>query len=56
VVRAYLRLLGPTTPKHVAGYLDAPVNDVKDRWPADVVQVWVQGEPRWLLPGSRIGV
>ena len=24
VVRGYLRLLGPATPKHVAGYLDAP--------------------------------
>jgi hypothetical protein len=49
VVRAYLRLLGPATPQHVAGYLDAPVVDVKARWPADAVEVSVDGDPRWLL-------
>jgi Winged helix DNA-binding domain len=49
VVRAYLRLLGPATPKHVADYLDAPVKDVKARWPEDVVEVTVEGETRWLL-------
>jgi hypothetical protein len=49
VVRAYLRLLGPATPKHVAGYLDAPVMDVKARWPEDAVEVSVDGETRWLL-------
>jgi hypothetical protein len=49
VIRAYLRLLGPATPQHVAGYLDAPVKDVKARWPADAVEVSVDGEQRWLL-------
>jgi hypothetical protein len=49
VVRAYLRLLGPATPKLVAGYLDAPVKDVQARWPEDVVEVDVEGERRWLL-------
>jgi hypothetical protein len=49
VVRAYLRLLGPAIPRHVADYLDAPLRDVKDRWPADVVQVSVHGAPRWVL-------
>jgi len=49
VVRAYLRLLGPATAKHVAAYLDAPVKDVRDRWPADVVEVSVEGEPRSVL-------
>jgi hypothetical protein len=49
VVRAYLRLLGPATPKHVADYLDAPVKDVKDRWPADAVAISVDGESRWAL-------
>jgi hypothetical protein len=49
VVRAYLRLLGPATPKLVGGYLDAPVKDVQARWPADAVEVDVEGERRWLL-------
>jgi hypothetical protein len=49
VVRGYLRLLGPATPKHVATYLDAPVKDVRARWPADAVEVLVDGEAAWLL-------
>ena len=49
VVRGYLRLLGPATPKEVAGYLDAPVKDVQARWPDDVVEVVLDGEARWLL-------
>jgi hypothetical protein len=49
VVRAYLRLLGPATPQHVAGYLDAPVKDVKAHWPDDVTEVSLDGERRWLL-------
>jgi hypothetical protein len=49
VVRAYLRLLGPATPKHVADYLDATVMDVKARWPADAVEVSVDGKQRWVL-------
>ena len=49
VVRAYLRLLGPATPKQVADYLDAPVKDVKARWPGDAVEVDVEGETRWVL-------
>jgi hypothetical protein len=49
VVRGYLRLLGPATPKIVAGYLDAPVTDVRQRWPEDAVEVDVDGETRWVL-------
>lgn len=48
-VRSYLRLLGPATPKHVAGYLDAALAEVKKRWPDDVAAVDVEGERRWLL-------
>jgi hypothetical protein len=57
VVRAYLRLLGPATHKHVAGYLDAPGRDVKEHWPADAVEVAVEGERRWMLAGDvdRLG-
>lgn len=42
-VRGVLHLLGPTTPKHVAAYLDAPVKDVVARWPSDAVAVHVDG-------------
>jgi hypothetical protein len=57
VVRGYLRLLGPATPKLVAGYLDAPVKDVQARWPEDAVEVSVAGERRWVLADdvSRLG-
>ena len=57
VVRAYLRLLGPATPQLVAGYLDAPVADVKARWPEDAVEVSLDGERRWLLEADveRLG-
>jgi hypothetical protein len=57
VVRGYLRLLGPATPKLVAGYLDAPVKDVQARWPDDAVEVTVDGERRWLLAedADRVG-
>ena len=49
VIRAYLRLLGPATPKEVAGYLDAPVKEVQARWPDDAVGVTVAGQTRWVL-------
>jgi Winged helix DNA-binding domain len=49
VIRAYLRLLGPATPRDVAGYLDAPVKEVKDRWPVDAVEVSVGGTSAWVL-------
>ncbi|MGS2619541.1 winged helix DNA-binding domain-containing protein [Micromonospora sp. LZ34] len=53
LIRAYLRLLGPATPKHVADYLDAPVKDVKARWPEDVIEVVVGGEVRSLLAADE---
>jgi hypothetical protein len=55
VVRGYLRLLGPATPAHVAGYLDAPTTDVRAHWPDDAVEVSVGGERWWTTPpaGSR---
>ena len=52
VVRGYLRLLGPATPKLVAGYLDAPVKDVEAHWPEDTEDVTVDGERRWVLAGD----
>ncbi|MCW3845124.1 winged helix DNA-binding domain-containing protein, partial [Micromonospora yasonensis] len=53
LIRAYLRLLGPATPKHVAGYLDAPVKEVKAHWPDDVIEVMVDGEARSLLAADE---
>jgi Winged helix DNA-binding domain len=53
VVRAYLRMFGPATPKLVAAYLDAPVSDVKARWPADTVEVSVAGELRSVLAADE---
>ncbi|MBB5867904.1 hypothetical protein F4553_001283 [Allocatelliglobosispora scoriae] len=53
LIRAYLRLLGPATPKHVADYLDAPVKDVTAHWPDDIVEVTVGGEKRSLLAADE---
>ncbi|MET7470753.1 winged helix DNA-binding domain-containing protein [Micromonospora sp. NPDC005222] len=53
LIGAYLRLLGPATPKHVADYLDAPVKEVKARWPGDAVEVSVDGETRWILAADE---
>ncbi|NED96572.1 winged helix DNA-binding domain-containing protein [Phytoactinopolyspora alkaliphila] len=49
VVRTYLRLLGPATPKQLAEYLDSPIKEVKAHWPADAVDVTVDGETRSAL-------
>jgi hypothetical protein len=54
VVRAYLRLIGPATPKQVAAYLDAPVKDVEARWPSDAAEVSVDGEARWMLAADEV--
>lgn len=43
-VRGVLRLLGPATPKLVAGFIDAPVREVTARWPEDAVPVEVDGD------------
>lgn len=49
VVRATLHLLGPITPQQVAGYLDAPLADVRARWPDDATPVEVDGVQHWVL-------
>ncbi|MFI5841335.1 DNA glycosylase AlkZ-like family protein [Catenuloplanes sp. NPDC051500] len=49
VIRSYLRLLGPATPKQVAAFLDAPVKAVTARWPSDVTEVTVNGRSASLL-------
>jgi hypothetical protein len=52
LVRAYLTLLGPATPAHVAGYLDARRADVERAWPDDLVEVQVGRTTAWL-PATR---
>ncbi|WP_329010348.1 winged helix DNA-binding domain-containing protein [Micromonospora rifamycinica] len=53
LIRAYLRLLGPATPRQVAEYLDAPVREVQARWPEDVAEVRVDGEVRSVLAADE---
>ena len=52
VVRGGLHLLGPSTPKLVALFLDASLTAVKAAWPTDVTEVDVEGESRSLLDGD----
>lgn len=52
VVRAYLRLLGPATPKDVATFLDAPLAEVRAHWPEEAVRVDVAGREAWALPDT----
>jgi hypothetical protein len=49
VIRGYLHFFCPSDPKAVAAYVDAPVRDVKANWPADVVEVTVDGVSRSAL-------
>lgn len=53
LVRGVLHLLGPARPKDVATFLDAPLPDVRRRWPADAVPVHVAGDDR---PGDPAAV
>ena len=45
-IRNYLRFLGPATPNDVAAFLDSPVAEIKAHWPADAVEVSVDGRRR----------
>jgi len=49
LVRGTLHLLGPLDPRQVAMFLDAPLRDVRERWPDDAVPVEVDGAPAWFL-------
>lgn len=55
-VRAVLRLFGPATPTMVAAYVDAPVREVKARWPDDVVPVEVEGSALEVLVDDLDGL
>ncbi|MET0435158.1 MAG: crosslink repair DNA glycosylase YcaQ family protein [Cellulomonas sp.] len=49
LVRGVLHLLGPATARDVTAFLDAPVADVRRRWPADAVPVEVDGAAASVL-------
>lgn len=48
-IRGYLHVFGAGTPQQVAKYVDTAVAVVKEHWPADTVEVTVEGERRWVL-------
>lgn len=48
LIRAYLTLLGPATPAHAAGYLEARRADIEAAWPDDLVEVQVGKSNAWL--------
>ncbi|MFJ6669631.1 DNA glycosylase AlkZ-like family protein [Actinosynnema sp. NPDC091369] len=50
LIADYLRLHGPAGPSEVAHYFGAPVRDVKDAWPDDLVAV----SKRAWLPADRM--
>ncbi|MDQ3157725.1 MAG: winged helix DNA-binding domain-containing protein, partial [Actinomycetota bacterium] len=52
VIRAYLHYFGPATPKAVAAFIDAPVKDIKERWPGDAVEVDVDGVTLSAIEGD----
>lgn len=52
VLRLLLHMLGPMTPKQAAELLDAPLADVRRRWPSDAVDVEVDGRRASALTGD----
>ena len=52
MIDAYLRLLGPATSKEVADYLGARRPDLEAYWPADLVEVSVDGQQAWVPPSA----
>ncbi|GAB2990555.1 DNA glycosylase AlkZ-like family protein [Saccharothrix stipae] len=50
LIADYLRLHGPAGPSEVANYFGAPVREVKDRWPDDLVAI----SKRAWLPADRV--
>lgn len=53
LITGFLTLLGPATPVHAAGYLDARRADVEQAWPDDLVEVDVAGRTAWLPPTAQ---
>ncbi len=45
--------VGPTRARDVAGFLDAPVKEIKAHWPADATEVVVEDAPPVGRPDPR---
>jgi hypothetical protein len=52
LARTYLRLLGPATDTEVAGFIGAKRAELRRVWPADLVEVLVEGRSCWLPEDS----
>jgi hypothetical protein len=50
LIAAYLRLLGPATPAEAAKFLETTKAAARPAWPADLVEVLVDGRRTWLPP------
>ena len=48
-IRNYLRFFGPSIPRDVATFLDAPVTEIRNHWPEDAVETDVAGSRAWQL-------
>jgi hypothetical protein len=53
LIYAYLRLHGPAGPTEVAGFLQSKRAELAPHWPADLVEVRVDGKKRWL-PADQV--
>ncbi|GAA4596932.1 hypothetical protein BJY16_002184 [Actinoplanes octamycinicus] len=53
LITTYLRFLGPAGPAEVAKYLMSTTAEIRSRWPADLVEVRVDGRKAWV-PADRV--
>ncbi|MBG0568992.1 DNA glycosylase AlkZ-like family protein [Actinoplanes aureus] len=53
LIETYLGYLGPATPAEVAKYLGSSTAEIRKVWPADLVEVRVDGKKAWL-PEARV--
>ncbi|MEU4422720.1 crosslink repair DNA glycosylase YcaQ family protein [Actinoplanes sp. NPDC024001] len=48
MIETYLRFLGPATPAEVAKYLGSSTAEIRKVWPAELVEVRVDGRAAWV--------
>ncbi|BCY05439.1 DNA glycosylase AlkZ-like family protein [Actinoplanes sp. L3-i22] len=54
LIATYLRFLGPAGPAEVAKYLLSTTAEIRAVWPAELVELRVDGRKAWL-PADRVG-